>query len=91
MLIYSDGACLNNGQSNPRADYAFVFRDPGLNGVGESVTGSVSFGLENEGSSGLAGSQTSNRAERRAVIAALQYRVWYGMEEKGLVIATDSE
>jgi ribonuclease HI len=91
MLIYTDGACLGNGQDNPRAGCAFVFRDPGLDGLGRSVTGTVSFRLENEGPSGISGGQTSNRAELRAVIAALQYRAWHGMGETGLIIATDSE
>jgi ribonuclease HI len=91
MLIYTDGACLNNGQSNPQAGWAFVFRDTGLDGLGLRVTGTVSSRLEDKGPSGLPGAQTSNRAELRAVIAALQFRAWYGMGEKGLVIATDSE
>jgi hypothetical protein len=49
FLIYTDGACLSNGQSSPRAGCSFVFRPctPG-------VKGQISFPLELEGP--LAGS-----------------------------------
>ncbi|GFF54576.1 RNase H domain protein [Aspergillus lentulus] len=66
MLIYTDGACLGNGEANPRAGCGVVFRE------------------ERSG-------RTSNRAELRAVIAALQFRFWAGEGWTKVVIATDSE
>lgn len=81
----TDGACLNNGQPNPRAGWAFF--------QGESLIGEprvVSGRLENQGPWGDAGSQTSNRAELRAVIAALRLRHWRGEGFKTVVFATDS-
>ncbi|KAF7131323.1 hypothetical protein CNMCM5793_004437 [Aspergillus hiratsukae] len=62
MLIYTDGACLGNGQPNP----------------GQA------------GPTGDHRPQTSNRAELRAVIAALQFRSWPSEGWKNFVIATDS-
>lgn len=85
VLLMTDGACLDNGQSNPRAGWAFF--------QGESLNGEpcvVSDRLENQGPWGDAGSQTSNRAELRAVIAALRFRHWRGEGFKTVVIATDS-
>ncbi|KAG6040651.1 hypothetical protein E4U41_007552 [Claviceps citrina] len=88
MLIYTDGACLNNGQAEPRAGWAFVFK-PASNPTDES--GSVSLRLENKGPFGDLGQQTSNRAELRAVIAALRFRAWNREGFETVVIATDSE
>jgi ribonuclease HI len=63
MLIYTDGACLNNGQADPKAGCAFVFV-PKTPGVGNPVTyGEYSFRLENRGPTGEEAPQTSNRAE----------------------------
>jgi ribonuclease HI len=86
ILIYTDGACLNNGQIDPppAAGCAFVFRP-------DEPDGTVKFRLEEEGPTGNTATQTSNRAELRAVIAALQYREWGGEGWHELVIATDSE
>ncbi|KAI1132414.1 ribonuclease H-like protein [Nemania abortiva] len=86
LLILTDGACLNNGQPNPKAGWAFVF-GPG-SGNGPAM---ASRRLENEGPFGDPGIQTSNRAELRAVIAALRFRAWDGEGFKTIVIATDSE
>ncbi|KAI0103203.1 ribonuclease H-like domain-containing protein [Nemania sp. FL0031] len=86
VLILTDGACLNNGQPNPEAGWAFVF-GPG-SGNGPAI---VSSRLEKEGPFGDPAAQTSNRAELRAVIAALQFRAWAGEGFKTVVIATDSE
>ncbi|PVI05459.1 ribonuclease H-like protein [Periconia macrospinosa] len=47
--------------------------------------------LEIQGPFGDEGAQTSNRAELRAVIAALNFRHWPGEGFKSLVFATDSE
>lgn len=81
----TDGACLNNGQPNPRAGWAFF--------QGEKLSGEplvVSDRLENRGPWGDEGSQTSNRAELRAVLAALRFRVWDGEGFRTVVVATDS-
>lgn len=82
----TDGACLNNGQANPRAGWAFV---QGLSLEGEPLV--VSGRLEQQGPWGDDGLQTSNRAELRAVIAALRFRHWPGEGFRRIVIATDSE
>jgi Ribonuclease HI len=91
FLIYTDGSCLNNGQANPRAGCSFVYKlvDAARMILGD--TGHVRFRLENQGPTGECHPQTSNRAELRAVIAALRFRCWHGEGFKHLVIATDSE
>lgn len=82
FLIYTDGACLDNGQANAKAGWACVFKpeDAGIKGR-----------LENHGPFGDPAPQTSNRAELRAVIAALRFRYWVGEGFSSLVIATDSD
>jgi ribonuclease HI len=92
-LIYTDGACLDNGQQNPRAGCGFVFRPstPASPDGEPAFDGTVSFRLESKCPRGTTQPQTSNRAELRAVIGALQFRAWYGEGWKRLVIATDSE
>ena len=50
----------------------------------------ASFALEAEGPFGRDGTQTSNRAELRAVIAALRFRDWSRDGFYTVVIATDS-
>ncbi|RYP68171.1 hypothetical protein DL771_006821 [Monosporascus sp. 5C6A] len=87
VLIRTDGACLNNGQGNPRAGWAFLH---GINA--DSCTPLVTSGrLEEKGPFGDEGSQTSNRAELRAVIAALRFRHWPVEGFRTLVVAADSE
>ena len=86
ILIYTDGCCLNNGKDFAKAGCAFFFRPSAA-----EVKGYVSFRLEHTGPSGQSHPQTSNRAELRAVIAALQFRRWDGEGFRRLVIATDSE
>lgn len=85
-LIYTDGACLDNGNEGSRGGCAFVFHPPM-----ETRAGSASMALEERGPTGEKYPHTSNRAEIRAVIAALRYRVWTGEGFRSLVIATDSE
>lgn len=85
VLLMTDGACLNNGRSNPRAGWAFF--------QGETLSRELLImrgRLENEGPWGDAGCQTSNRAELRAVIAALRFRHWRGEGFRTVVVATDS-
>ncbi|KAK4445243.1 ribonuclease H-like domain-containing protein [Podospora aff. communis PSN243] len=85
-LIRADGACLDNGQQNPKAGWAF------WHGIGPSDNLLVvSDRLEKKGPFGDNAIQTSNRAELRAVIAALRLRFWPGEGFHTLVIATDSE
>ncbi|OAR02228.1 hypothetical protein LLEC1_03818 [Akanthomyces lecanii] len=86
LLIMTDGACLNNGQPNPRAGWAFF---QGLSNEGQPLM--VSDALEKQGPWGDAALQTSNRAELRAVFAALRFRHWPGEGFSTVVIATDSE
>lgn len=85
-LIYTDGACLNNGQPNPRAGWAFV-HGPGLENNPAIAAGR----LESKGPFGDESIQSSNRAELRAVIAALRFRHWTGEGFRTMTIATDSE
>ncbi|KAK3358185.1 ribonuclease H-like domain-containing protein [Lasiosphaeria hispida] len=85
-LIRTDGACLGNGQQNPKAGWAF------WHGIGPSGNILVASGrLEKKGPFGDDSTQTSNRAELRAVIAALRFRYWPGEGFHTLVVATDSE
>ncbi|KAM3428319.1 hypothetical protein NHJ13734_008654 [Beauveria thailandica] len=86
LLIMTDGACLNNGQANPKAGWAFC-QGADLEGGPLLVSGR----LEKKGPWGDDGIQSSNRAELRAVIAALRFRHWPGEGFKTVVIATDSE
>lgn len=86
LLIMTDGACLNNGQANPKAGWAFF---QGLNIEGQPLV--VSGRLEKQGPWGDDGIQSSNRAELRAVIAALRFRYWPGEGFSTVIIATDSE
>lgn len=82
----TDGACLDNGQANPKAGWAFV---PGESRSGQPAI--VSGRLERQGPWGDAGTQSSNRAELRAAIAALRFCDWTGEGFSTVVIATDSE
>ena len=77
ILIFTDGAALNNGRPDARAGCGIVF-DPSKNGV--------SFRL---GPQYLPA--TSNRAEMLAAINALVIRFWMGEGFTRIVIATDSE
>ena len=88
FLIYTDGACLDNGSVNPRAGCSFVFKPSTQQ---PQRPGYVRLPLEHGGPTGEVHMQTSNRAELRAVIAALRFRIWTGEGFNSLVIATDSE
>ncbi|CAI6074874.1 unnamed protein product [Clonostachys chloroleuca] len=81
VLIMTDGACANNGAPNPKTGWAFVA------GPGQVISAR----LETQGPFGDPGIQSSNRAELRAVIAALGFRVWAGEGFRHVVIATDSD
>lgn len=84
FLVYTDGACSNNGQQNSAAGWAFVYN------VDDSRGSGCSGRLENKGPSDVAAPATSNRAELRAVIAALEFRHWPGEGFQRMIIATDS-
>ncbi|KAJ3535803.1 hypothetical protein NM208_g6982 [Fusarium decemcellulare] len=86
ILVYTDGACLNNGQANPKAGWACVFRPEFMR-----PAGIICGRLENKGPSGESHNQTSNRAELRAVLGALHFQNWLAEGFTKLVIATDSE
>ncbi|KAK8058998.1 RNase H domain-containing protein [Apiospora phragmitis] len=88
LLLLTDGACLNNGLANPKAGWAFVHHA----GTGTDDPDGVAQGrLEAKGPFGDDAIQSSNRAELRAVIAALRFRHWVGENFHTVVIATDSE
>ncbi|OCK78850.1 ribonuclease H-like protein [Lepidopterella palustris CBS 459.81] len=104
FLIYTDGACIENGNENASAGCAFVFRPevppsmiPPSTSCGHSTRtmnlhtlGACNFRLESGGPNGEIVPQTSNRAELRAIIAVLQFRLWHNEGFQRLVIATDS-
>ncbi|KAF2134351.1 ribonuclease H-like protein [Dothidotthia symphoricarpi CBS 119687] len=83
FLIYTDGACSENGDQDARGGCAFVYRP-------ETSPSMIPFRLESRSRTGEAVPQTSNRAELRAVIAALGFRLWNNEGCQRLVIATDS-
>ncbi|KAH9904358.1 RNase H domain protein [Xylariomycetidae sp. FL2044] len=93
-LIYTGGCCLNDGEANPRAGWAFVFGPRVLHfGPGPEPTGlPICTGrLEQRGPTGHLAHQTKYRAELRAVVAALAFRYWLGEGASTLVFATDSD
>ncbi|KAJ5951182.1 uncharacterized protein N7479_009595 [Penicillium vulpinum] len=83
FLIYTDGSCKDNGRMNARAGCSFVFND--------SASGYARFALEYKGPTGQQHTLTVDRAQVRAVIAALQYRDWAADGCSRLIIASDSE
>jgi ribonuclease HI len=88
FLIYTDGACSNNGGLNPKGGCSFIYRTTKQQSSPEDY---VRFPLESVGPTGERHTHTSNRAELRAVIAALRFRSWDKEEFDRLVIATDSD
>ncbi|KAL2878560.1 hypothetical protein SGCOL_006030 [Colletotrichum sp. CLE4] len=87
-LIYTDGACFNNGSADAtaRGGSAFIFKPVYAN----DQSGRVAFKLEDQGPDGKTYRHTSNRAELRAAVAALRYRAWSAEGFRSIVIATDS-
>lgn len=83
-LIYTDGACLDNGQPNARAGWAFFFGP-------EEEARVVSGRLERRGPFGDIAEQTSNPAELRAAIAGLRCCPWTEDGFNHIVVASDSE
>ncbi|TPX10052.1 uncharacterized protein E0L32_001249 [Thyridium curvatum] len=88
VLVYVDGACSQNEQQKPRGGWAVVC---GEFGTGSQPHQCVASGrLEEKGPFGDVSVATSNRAELRAVIAALRLYDWGRKGYKSIVIATDS-
>jgi len=79
MLMFVDGSSLGNGSPTARAGYGVVFAPV-------QWFYPISNRLEQDGNP-----QTNNRAELRAVLAALGLRSWIGEGFKKIVIACDSE
>ncbi|CZT08745.1 uncharacterized protein RAG0_13746 [Rhynchosporium agropyri] len=105
VLVYTDGACPFNGQQGIRGSCAFVYlgsddnprpRNPPLGAY--VIHGAYFFRLEDVGPDSFKYEPTSNRAELRAVVAALSHaRTKMFSDDSGnhvefskLVIATDS-
>ncbi|KAK5788949.1 hypothetical protein VI817_009907 [Penicillium citrinum] len=88
LLILTDGSCSNNGIPDARGGCSFIY-GPQLESDGNYAR--KHFRLENKGPFGEPYPQTSNRAELRAVIAALRYRNWARENFNSIVVATDSE
>lgn len=89
-LIYTGGSCPGLSSPNPKAGCAYVFA-PVLQRIVRPYA-YVSFRLENKGPTAEWHSPTKERADLRAVIGALRFRSWKGMEDcSSLVIATDSD
>src|SRR5258708_36162609 len=80
MLMFVDGACIDNGKPNARAGWAVC--------VGPNI---VVKGRLEPGAIASNGGQTNNRAELRSAIVALGLRFWKGEGFKSVVIASDSE
>jgi ribonuclease HI len=80
VLLFTDGAAINNGQPNAKAGCGIVFVPARPRPKG------VAFRLEADN-----GPPTSNRAELLAAINALTLRVWMGEGFARITIASDSE
>ncbi|KAJ5888353.1 hypothetical protein N7495_008394 [Penicillium taxi] len=87
VLVYTDGACSNNGQpeKNAQGGWAVVYGP-----CHDTTSLTVSGRLETAGPTGAKYVATSNRAELRAVIAALRLADWRAEGFTSIVIATDS-
>ncbi|KIM45696.1 hypothetical protein M413DRAFT_24840 [Hebeloma cylindrosporum] len=79
MLMFVDGSSLGNGSPTARAGFGVV-------SAPLEWYQPLSKRLEQDGNA-----QTNNRAELRAVLAALGLRWWYGEGFKKVVVASDSE
>ena len=104
FLVYVDGSCIGNGTPDATAGSAFVFRpETSISRITSEhlsrdiirpmklhTLGYCNFRVEARGPNGEVAEPTSNRAELRATIAALQFRHWTGEGLQRLVIATDS-
>ncbi|PWY93570.1 ribonuclease H-like protein [Aspergillus sclerotioniger CBS 115572] len=90
-LAYAAGACFENEKDNkPKAGWSFVFRPRAPFAPRGQRSGGISGHLETTGPTGATRTPTSQRAQLRAVIAALRYLNMHGNSFKSVVIATDS-
>jgi ribonuclease HI len=87
VLAYTDGACANNGKTQPRAGWAVVYGPSEHHDIKCPCV--VSGQLESQGPFGGESVVTSNRAELRAAIEALRLD-WQCGRFDTIVIATDS-
>ncbi|EME76954.1 uncharacterized protein MYCFIDRAFT_147469 [Pseudocercospora fijiensis CIRAD86] len=87
VLVYVDGSCLGQNSPTRRAGCGWTYKP----GTTTSEPESYAIRLEGKGPDGDAYSQTSNRAELRAALGALEFRMWPGEGWRRMVIATDSE
>lgn len=85
MLLITDGACLDIGSTDrePRGGWAFIFTD--------GPAGVVKGTLEQNGPDKEPYPATCHRAELRAVLAAMEFRKWWGEGWERVVVAADSE
>lgn len=94
ILIYTDGSCLNqhiSGDATQRkAGCAVIFKPKLLHNPADLPNRAWKFRLESRGPTGEIHPQTSNRAELRAAIAALQTTKWADQGWIRVTIATDS-
>lgn len=94
ILIYTDGSCLNQNSRTDvlsrRAGCAVVFGTHPPSGQMKSYCSSLNFRLEDQGPDGSYHTATSNRAELRAAVAALEIRLWGTEGWRFVTIATDS-
>jgi len=79
MLMFTDGACSNNGQPGARGGCGIVYTSIGW-------ADGIAVPLEIDGTP-----HTSNRAELRAAILALGMRVWNGEGFNHIILACDSK
>ncbi|KAJ5614045.1 ribonuclease H-like protein [Penicillium herquei] len=97
MLIYTDGVSLDD-EAEPLAGCSFVFKDNAQTaqnlgehrGADTNYRNYCCFSLEKEGPTGELHTRDADRAKLRAIIGALQFRVWAAEGFKKVVIATDS-
>jgi ribonuclease HI len=94
ILIYTDGSCLNQNSKTDvqsrRAGFAVVYGTHPSSGQMKSHPSIYTFRLENQGPDGNYYDATSNRAELRAAVAALEGRLWGTEGWRYVNIATDS-
>ncbi|CAK7229530.1 hypothetical protein SBRCBS47491_007278 [Sporothrix bragantina] len=92
ILIYIDGACPNNGRESAQSGSGVVYRKDVVWQGGKDIVkyAGLSFAVEQFGLDGDRYKPTSNRAELRAALAALQCLDWENENVRSLVLATDS-
>jgi len=83
MLVFTDGACVDESYSDARGGWAFVWN--------RENKGTIWGALEKKGPDGLVYPATKSRADLRAAAAALEYIAWWGRGWERVVIATDSD